>query len=30
MSFFSSFKLFPGMLLGPDDLCESRENIEDI
>ena len=27
MSFFSSFKFFTGMLFGPDDLWESRENI---
>ena len=27
MSFFSSFKIFTGMLFGPDDLCESREDI---
>ena len=27
MSFFSSFKIFTGMLFGPDDLCESRVDI---
>ena len=27
MSFFSSFKIFTGMLFGPDDLWESREDI---
>ena len=27
MSFFSSFKIFPEMRFGPDDLCESREDI---
>ena len=27
MSFFSSFKIFTGMLCGPGDLCESREYI---
>ena len=27
MSFFSSFKIFTGMLFGPDDLYESREDI---
>ena len=27
MSFFSSFKIFTGMLFGPDDLFESREDI---
>ena len=27
MSFFSSFKIFTGMLFGPDDLFESREGI---
>ena len=27
MSFSSSFKIFTGMLFGPDDLCESREDI---
>ena len=27
MSFFSSFKFFTGMLFGPDDLSESREDI---
>ena len=30
MSFFSSFKIFIGMLFGPDDLRESREDIKDI
>ena len=30
MSFFSSLKIFTGMLLGPDDLYESREDIKDI
>ena len=30
MSFLSSFKIFTGMLFGPDDLCESREDIKDI
>ena len=27
MSFFSSFKIFTGMLFGLDDLYESREDI---
>ena len=27
ISLFSSFKIFTGMLFGPDDLCESREDI---
>ena len=27
MSFFSSFKIFTGMLFGPDNLYESREDI---
>ena len=27
MSFFNSFKIFTGMLFGPDDLWESREDI---
>ena len=27
MSFFSSFKIFTGILFGRDDLCESREDI---
>ena len=27
MSFFSCFKIFTGMLFGPHDLCESREDI---
>ena len=27
MSFFSSLKIFTGMLFGPDDLYESREGI---
>ena len=27
MSFYSSFKIFTGMLFGPDDLCESRVDI---
>ena len=27
MSFFSSFEMFTGMLFGPHNLCESREDI---
>ena len=27
ISFLSSFKIFAGMLFGPDDSCEPRENI---
>ena len=27
MWFFSSFKIFTGLLFGPDDLCESKEDI---
>ena len=30
MSFFSSFKIFTGMLFGPDNLWESREDINGI
>ena len=31
MSFFSSYKIFTWMLLGADDLCESKEDtIKDI
>ena len=30
MSFFSCLKIFTGMLFGPDDLYESREDIKDI
>ena len=30
MSFFSCFKIFTGMLFGPHDLCESREDMKDI
>ena len=28
MSFFSNFKTFTRILFGPDDLCESREDIK--
>ena len=27
MPFFSSFKLSSGLLLGPDDFCQSKEDI---
>ena len=27
MSFLGSFKIFTGMLFGPDDLCDSKEDI---